>query len=797
MKKKQDIELIDGAFRLDSKPFFIYSGEIHYFRIPRREWGDRLQKAKKAGLNTVSFYIPWRWHESREGNFDFSGRTKGERDVIGFMDLIKEMGLYFVGRPGPISHGEITMDGLPTWLIEGHPQLRIKKRDGKTFPYPSLPTFMNSTFQNYISKWYKAVLPILRKYQINQGGPLIAIQLDNEIGMVNWLAKAADYSRTTTRFYQSYLNEKYGCIEKLNKAYGSQYKCFSDIVQPANEVDEKEMLRYWDWSFFYQRYYALYYQGLAKRARAEGIHVPLIANIPQFYDYDTSGRGLQGLMTTLMFRDFSKLVPEVIFGGAYQMRRLNFENFHDIGLITEMVKMIASPGIPSICAELQVGVMTDRPRIYSPDVELNLKTSTGHGLSGLNGYLFCGGINPKGIGVRGTYHEWQAPISSKGIEMPHINPIKLFGKFVKSFGRYLSLTKKHSDVVLGFYPPYYATMYLNGDFIGEITMKRDRLFFDGVARLLQIAGINFSMLDLQRATREELARIPCLWSFSLDFMDLATQEKLVKYVKDGGNLIINPFIPVKNLKLKKETFLRNRLGLRVLGQSSSNLILRNRLEYLAGDGGMLIFDPKGCKVVTKTSDGNACAVLRKVGRGKVLAIGFGMPHMFDYQAEIVKEYAHLMGVKSEIFVDPFDVHCVLRKTDEFGFLFLSNYHDEPREASVKLVFPGEKGKTRLPAKGKITLPNRSSWILPIGIPIKDGIKIKYSTAEILEYKIGKNRLSFMLHGAMEGEAEVFLEIKRPEKISLNRKTIPFTYQDGLCKIEMVTNGEIEKLLIEW
>lgn len=796
-KQNKNIELVDSGFRLNGVPFFMYSGEIHYFRILRKDWKDRLQKAKKAGLNTVSFYIPWIWHEYKEGFFDFTGKTKPERDVIGFISLLKELGLYAGVRIGPVSHGEITMDGLPAWLINDYPEIRLRKKDGTMFPYPSLPSFMNPTFQDYIGKWYKKLIPVLKDHQINRGGNIISVQLDNEIGMVNWLSKAADYSHGTTLLYQKYLKEKYGGIEKLNDAYGLQYGSFGDVLQPDNDVNESEMMRYWDWMFFYQRYYALYYNSLAKRARTEGIQVPLIANIPQFYDYDTSGRGNQGLMTTSMFRDFAKLVPEVIFGGAYQMRRLNFENFHDIGLVTEMVKMITNPGIPSICAELQVGIMSDRPRLYSQDVELNIKTSMAHGLSGLNGYLFCGGVNPKGMGGRGTYHEWQAPISATGKEKLHLEPIRIVGKFIKNFGHYLAVTKKQSDAVIGIYSPYYATEFLNGNLINDISNARDRLFFDGTARLLQLAGINFSFLDLQNATQEELSRIPCLWTFTLDFMDLDTQEKLVKYVEDGGNLVVNPFCPTRGLDLKPELFLINRFGLKILKQSFCNMVLRGGMEYMSGEGKMTTFDSEGCKVVTKNADGEACSVLKKIKKGHVLVIGFGMAHVFDYQIDMVREYAELMGVNPSVTTNPVDVHCVIRKTDKFGFMFLSNYHDEPREVFVELVLPGDIKKTRAPSAGKIKLPNRSSWILPLGVTVTNEISIKYATVEVLEYKNEKNKLSLTFHGASNGCAEVLLDMKKPKEIKLNKKSALFKYQNGICKIEFIANGQEEELLIKY
>jgi len=86
MTKTQTVAFKDGNFVLGGKPFFLYSGEIHYFRIPKNKWKDRLSKLKSAGFNTVSSYIPWIWHETQEGQKDFTGETCPERDVLSFID---------------------------------------------------------------------------------------------------------------------------------------------------------------------------------------------------------------------------------------------------------------------------------------------------------------------------------------------------------------------------------------------------------------------------------------------------------------------------------------------------------------------------------------------------------------------------------------------------------------------------------------------------------------------------------------------------------------------------------------
>ena len=78
---------------IDNSPFFIRVGEIEYFRMPKREWRDRLGKAAEGGLNTISTYIPLYFHEYEEGYFDFSGKTMPERDIHAFLEMTQTLKL--------------------------------------------------------------------------------------------------------------------------------------------------------------------------------------------------------------------------------------------------------------------------------------------------------------------------------------------------------------------------------------------------------------------------------------------------------------------------------------------------------------------------------------------------------------------------------------------------------------------------------------------------------------------------------------------------------------------------------
>src|SRR5882724_13186978 len=103
-----------NSFSIEGQRVFLTSGSIHYFRVPRALWRDRLEKAKAAGLNTIQFYVAWNWHEPEPGRFDFSG----ERDLDHFMTLAEELGLYLVARPGPYICAEWEFGGFPTSLMQ-------------------------------------------------------------------------------------------------------------------------------------------------------------------------------------------------------------------------------------------------------------------------------------------------------------------------------------------------------------------------------------------------------------------------------------------------------------------------------------------------------------------------------------------------------------------------------------------------------------------------------------------------------------------------------------------------------
>ncbi len=724
MKKTSSITVSNGQFILDGKPFFLYSGEIHYFRMPQNLWKKHLQKAKDAGLNTVSFYVPWSWHEYEEGKFDFTGKTHPQRNLVKFLNLAKSMGLYAAARVGPVSNAELTGEGIPDWLLKNYKDIFIQRSGVNNLPHAILLSYLHPTFQSFVGKWYQELLPIISANQIQKDGPVIFVQLCNEIGMIHWLHKASNPAPFVTKLYQDFLREKYPSVDALNRAYGASFESFDHIEQPEGNPEPKTLAIFFDWALFYRRYYALYYETLYKRAKEHGIEVPLSANIPQFYDYDVRGRGVYSPMTTSLFREFSAKAPGTVFGGAYQMRRLDFENFHDISVTTEAVRAISDSGegsvkAPIICAELQTGILRDRPRLYPSDIDLNLKTSTAHGLNGVNCYMFSSGKNLPEMGCFGTYHDWQAPVGLHGDERPHFQPIKDFGRFIRKWGTSLAETEKVFDTSLGFYLPYFSTEYFSGPWAGSVEWMRHAYFFDGIARLLQIAGYNFSFTDLQRATSESLAEQKSLCVFSLEWMDEKTQNLLADYVRRGGKLFIGPRLPTLDLSGKSCKNLIESLALEPETVSKAERAYWNKLEFIP-DFPIQTFKGHAEPLVQTKSHG-PCVSFGHSGQGKWVAYGLGLLHNFDYQAEMVRSWMEKLGVRPRIKLDPWDLHGVLRWKDEKGFLFLFNYHDAAKSGTVTVTLDGKGAPV---FKKQIHLERRSAGIIPLTLKGKKIVEVR-------------------------------------------------------------------------
>ena len=150
-------------FLLDGRPFRVLSGALHYFRVHPDQWTDRIDKARRMGLNTIETYVAWNAHAPTPDAFDLTGGL----DLGRFLRLVADAGMHAIVRPGPYICAEWDNGGLPAWLFRD-PAVGVRRAE---------PRYL-AAVKNYLDHVYGVVAPL----QVQHGGPVILVQIENEYG---------------------------------------------------------------------------------------------------------------------------------------------------------------------------------------------------------------------------------------------------------------------------------------------------------------------------------------------------------------------------------------------------------------------------------------------------------------------------------------------------------------------------------------------------------------------------------------------------------------------------------------
>lgn len=152
-----------NQFLYDGKPFQIIAGDMHYPRVPREYWRNRLHKAKAMGLNTLTTYAFWNVHEPSPGVYDFTGQN----DLAEYLREAQQEGLHVILRPGPYVCAEWELGGYPSWLLKDR-KLVLRSQD---------PAYTAA-----VGRWFMRLGKEIQPLLLKNGGPIIAVQLENEYG---------------------------------------------------------------------------------------------------------------------------------------------------------------------------------------------------------------------------------------------------------------------------------------------------------------------------------------------------------------------------------------------------------------------------------------------------------------------------------------------------------------------------------------------------------------------------------------------------------------------------------------
>lgn len=283
----------NGRYYRDGKPFFFIGADYQYYRDKRSNWSARLDQLKEGRCNVITFYIPWRHHlvhdpVTGEITYDFTGETLDSRDVVTFLNLIREKNLLAIAKPGPFVHSELNIGGLPDVSSPSfNPEIepvRVYSQKPLYWEYgwTQLPSPNDPLFDALAKRWLNEVGKLLQPY-VGEGQPLIGIQLLDETIYCtsNDAPWHFGYGGPDMQYFHKLLKEKYLTIEHYNRCHGTEYKAFDFVTGPVLRPGErvassrKELLTYMDWGMFQWRLrrdiYARYIEYL-------GIDLPYLTN---------------------------------------------------------------------------------------------------------------------------------------------------------------------------------------------------------------------------------------------------------------------------------------------------------------------------------------------------------------------------------------------------------------------------------------------------------------------------------------------------------------------------------------
>ncbi|GAA1534987.1 beta-galactosidase [Kribbella lupini] len=522
---------------IDGKPSLMLSGEVHYFRLSRADWASRLDALVAAGCDAVATYIPWLVHELPDGSIDLEGRTSPYRDLVGFLEVAASRGLSVIARPGPFVMAELKNEGLPFSVYT--PGVASVGWDGVPAPTRDVD-YLSADYLESVKRWYGAVMPLLASRLAPAGGPVVAVQLDNEVGMLSWVTNTPDLSDAAVEDFAAWSGRRWSVDAVRSPSPGA--------LELHHEL-----------SVFQRERYARYFAFLRAEAESHGVTgVPFLINLHGTGE----GRGrTYPIGISQLFQSYSGQ-PGMTSGSDHYLGDLTVENVADLYVMNAFMAAVHSDDQPLTSLEFEAGLGDygeDLSRQVPPSaLELKTRLCVAQGNRLLNYYLFAGGHNPPldvpvgdgndRIAFTGERHGFTAPVGPEGQLNPSYPVLASTLAELRSFGDVLADSdEEYDDVVLGFVPDHYLTEYCHpGDDVrreqvADLERFRGMGLRDVLARSLLLAGFSFPAMNLQ--SDFSTSRVLCLASAPTLAADV--QRRLADFVHDGGRLLLTGALPTQ------------------------------------------------------------------------------------------------------------------------------------------------------------------------------------------------------------------------------------------------------------
>jgi beta-galactosidase len=671
----------------DGKPFYLISGEFHYFRVPKADWKKRMELFKQAGGNCVATYVPWLIHEPKEGTFDFS--TEGIRDLEDFLKLAKEENLYVIVRPGPYQYSELAFDGLPDWLAKNYPELRAKTFDGKDLK-GSTVSYQHPLFLKKTKTWFDKVNPILAKYSVNKGGAVVFLQLDNELTGAHFWNGSIDYNPETMGFgqkegkYPLFLKKKYGDIATLNKKYETNYKSFEEVrpIEPKSYDKASDIAHLKDYYDFYFFMCGEYLDTLAKMVRSNGVDVPFIHNAanPEMIPYFKET--VSKLQQPFMLGMDSYYNLDQNWGQNNPTPQYAIREFYGL----EMLRLM---GFPSTIFELASGSASDWPAMSATDAKACYMLNIAFGMKGHNYYIFTGGPNPMGYGATTDNYDYGAPVGAHNEVRPLYYAQQEVANFLAKENWLVNAKMTHDcRISLDFEYARSGNYWKNkGNFAMSSPDAWD-LMAKGVLTTAMLASASPEFCDLSNAgfMKDQTPLIVV----SSSAMSADKQQNLVNYLKQGGKVLLLPTVPEFDNNLNPCTILKDFLGDVKLGNSAS-AVKRATFGTIQNvrKKNVFVFEkmPKDAEVlgIEENSGKPIASKFKTEGNGTIIIAGINWLASHNEQNQMLVYLLNKLDYKQQVLCDNMNIWHTLRSDGNQQMLFLMNLYTAPQSANIEYL----------------------------------------------------------------------------------------------------------------
>lgn len=640
----------------------VVSGEVHYFRLDPADWPDRLDQAVATGVTAIATYIPWLVHELPDGSFDL-GERYPHLDIAMFLDLAAERGLAVIARPGPFVMAELKNEGIGYSVLREHPEIRVPGWDGARRP-ETLIDYLNPDYLAGARRWYEAIIPILGARTPERGGSVIGIQLDNEIGMLQWVTNSPDLSDNTIADLIARLVATEGA-DAVKACYGIDPDDAAAWGPALRSPDERIVLAlHRDLGHHTRGRYARYVRTLAGWCRELGVAgIPFLVNVHGCW----AGRAtLFPLGISQLYETWARDIG-TIPGTDYYIGDLTLEKLPGFWASNAFLNATTAPDQPTGSMEFEVGSGD-----YGESLDVNsgpeaaplkIQMLLAQGNTLINYYLLTGGRNPKlfepvgdgndRVAFTGERHGFAAPIDPEGRHSPGYTSLARITTAVRDQAEVLRAARPETPpVALGFVPDHYMTEYhypgseLDTRLVAELEKFRGSGPREIMTRALVTGGYAPDAVNIQDGPIE-LDRVLAL--APTPYLDDDIQAKLVEWVCGGGQLLLHGPLPHLDMLGRPATRLTDALGIRVGMTTEAG---HHERAYTAthtftpfiaparGPGGQPTWDTAELSVAFAqplavseeatvlahlARSGEPCAVDLPLGRGRVVVIAADVP----------------------------------------------------------------------------------------------------------------------------------------------------------------------------